>query len=50
MLKGIIDLNGKEVEVAISIKGKSICLHLPKDVDTTNWYHSVYVSTDLEQV
>ena len=53
MLKGKIELNGKEVDLGVEFSknefGKEIVLHFPYGVDTQGWYHNVRVNNDLDK-
>ncbi|MBD5105455.1 MAG: hypothetical protein HDT41_00450 [Lachnospiraceae bacterium] len=52
LASGKIKINGKFYECVIDIESTAwnadmITIHLPEGADTTNWYHSVRLKTDL---
>lgn len=50
-LKGTVTFMGQTTVVEIDLDSTSnmIQLHFPKNTDTRNWYHAVYVKCDLEE-
>ena len=50
-LKGTVNLHGGPTKVCVEIENGELIIHVPKDADTTNWYHSVtFKETSGEEV